>query len=73
MVAKTKTIPLPASAGKFIRKAGENGTAAGHNTVKVPVIVRVDPDLLMRIDREARRLGLSRSAFFVSAAADRLT
>jgi hypothetical protein len=44
----------------------------GHGRNKVPTMIRVDPDLLERIDRGARRLWISRSAFFVSSAAKEL-
>lgn len=36
------------------------------------VMVRCPTDLLERIDRAAKRLGLSRAAFFLSATAERL-
>ena len=36
------------------------------------VKIRIDPDLLERIDRGAKRLGISRSAFLVSSAAEKL-
>jgi len=39
---------------------------------KKPTMIRVDPELLARIDRAARRLGISRSAFIVSSAAEKL-
>jgi hypothetical protein len=39
---------------------------------KKPIMVRVDPEMLKRIDRAAKRLGISRSAFIVSSAAERL-
>ena len=39
---------------------------------KQPTMIRVDPGLLVRIDRAARRLGISRSAFIVSSAAEKL-
>jgi hypothetical protein len=35
-------------------------------------MIRIDPPLLERIDRGAKRLGLSRSAFIVSSAAEKL-
>jgi hypothetical protein len=44
----------------------------GHGRNKVPTMIRVAPDLLERIDRGARRLWISRSAFFVSSAAKEL-
>lgn len=39
---------------------------------KKPTMIRIDPDLLERIDRGAKRLGISRSAFIVSSAAEKL-
>ena len=42
------------------------------HTNKKPIMVRVDPELLERIDACAKRLGLSRSAFLVSSAAHRV-
>jgi predicted HicB family RNase H-like nuclease len=39
---------------------------------KKPIMIRVDPSMLDRIDHAARRLGISRSAFIVSSAAIRL-
>ena len=39
---------------------------------KKPVMVRIDPNMIERIDRAAKRLGISRSAFIVSSAAERL-
>ncbi len=37
-----------------------------------PTMIRIDPDLLERIDKGAKRLGISRSAFIVSSAAEKL-
>jgi hypothetical protein len=42
------------------------------NENRKPTIVRITPDLMQRIDRAAKRLGLSRSAFIASAAAEKL-
>jgi len=39
---------------------------------KKPTIIRVDPDILERVDRAAKRLGISRSAFIVLSAAEKL-
>lgn len=39
---------------------------------KKPIMIRVDPDTLRRIDRAAMRLNISRSAFIVSSAMVRL-
>jgi hypothetical protein len=36
------------------------------------ITIRVDPDLLARLDRAAKALGLSRSAYLVSSAAERM-
>jgi Ribbon-helix-helix protein, copG family len=47
-------------------------SADGADRNKKPTMIRVDPDLLARIDRAARRLGISRSAFIVSSAAEKL-
>jgi len=37
-----------------------------------PTIIRIDPDLLKRIDGGAWRLGISRDAFIASSAAEKL-
>jgi hypothetical protein len=39
---------------------------------KKPIMVRVDPEMLKRIDRAAQRLGISRSAFIMSSTAEKL-
>jgi Ribbon-helix-helix protein, copG family len=39
---------------------------------KKPTMIRVNPELLARIDKAARRLGISRSAFIVSSTAKEL-
>jgi hypothetical protein len=54
----------------FIAGAGRHGHDETPN--KQPIMIRIAPDLLERIDRAAKRLGLSRSAFLVSSAAERL-
>ena len=54
----------------FIYGAGQATEERDAN--KKPVMVRIDPDILERIDRAAKRLGISRSAFMVSSAAERL-
>ena len=40
--------------------------------IKVPIMMRISPSLLKRVDRAARRLGISRSPFMVSSAATRV-
>jgi hypothetical protein len=47
-------------------------SADGANRNKRSTMIYVDPDLLARIDRAAKRLGISRSAFIVSSAAEKL-
>ncbi len=55
----------------FISGAGQPAKA-DHDQNKKPTMIRIDPELLERIDRGAKRLGLSRSAFIVSSAAEKL-
>jgi hypothetical protein len=61
---------------EFISKAGQprdiEPEAADERENKKPIMVRIDPDMLKRIDQGARRLGISRSAFIVSSAAEKL-
>jgi predicted DNA binding CopG/RHH family protein len=56
----------------FISGVGQPPAAADLETKKKPIMVRIDPDLLERIDHAAKRRGLSRSAFIVSSAAEAL-
>jgi hypothetical protein len=37
-----------------------------------PVMLRVEPDTLERIDRAAKRVGLKRAAFILSSAVERI-
>jgi Ribbon-helix-helix protein, copG family len=68
---KSNRSTAPERAAKaFISGAGKEATERDQN--KVPTMIRIDPDLLVRIDRGAKRLGLSRSAFIVSSAAEKL-
>jgi len=58
----------------FISKAGQ-GTGPREEpdqANKKPTVIRIPPDLLTRIDRGAKRLGISRSAFIVQSAAEKL-
>ena len=55
----------------FISGAGQPAATAEREQNKKPIMIRVDPDMLDRIDRAAKRLGISRSAFIVSSAAVR--
>ena len=53
------------------QRAGD-GVAAKTTRRKIPVVIRVDRDMLKRIDHAAKRFGLSRSGFIVSGTAVRL-
>ena len=59
----------------FINQSRETAQVEDDETKKgktVPVMLRVDSEMLARIDRTAKRLGLKRAAFFVSSAAERM-
>lgn len=56
----------------FISGAGQPAGASQKDQNKKPTMIRIAPDLLERIDRAAKRLGISRSAFIVSSAAEKL-
>jgi hypothetical protein len=56
----------------FISAAGQHAAAKHRDANKKPTMIRIAPDLLERIDRGAKRLGISRSAFIVSSAAEKL-
>ncbi len=64
-------------ADAFVKAAGQP-PATDENpkettpTNKKPIMVRVDPELLKRFDQGAKRLGITRSAFLVSSAAEKL-
>jgi Ribbon-helix-helix protein, copG family len=47
-------------------------TATEESENKKPIMVRIDPNILKRIDSAAKRLGISRSAFIVSSTAEKL-
>jgi predicted HicB family RNase H-like nuclease len=57
----------------FINSAG-TGKGGGDEAVggKKPILVRIEPELLERITKAARRLGISRAAFIVSSTAREL-
>jgi len=62
-----------AKAQAFISGAGTTvETPEEEDQNKKPIMIRVDPQMLNRIDRAAKRLGISRSAFIVSSTATRL-
>lgn len=56
----------------FISGAGQAAATVEPEKNKKPIMIRVDPGMIERIDRAAKRLGISRSAFIVSSAAVRL-
>lgn len=65
------TVVKDAEAESFISGAGKPETeAAGDETKRKPVVVRIPADLLKRIDAAARKKAISRSAFIVSSLAD---
>jgi predicted HicB family RNase H-like nuclease len=53
----------------FISKAGQEPKERIH---KKPTLIRIPPELLKRIDQGAERLGISRAAFVVQSAAEKL-
>jgi hypothetical protein len=55
----------------FIAKSGQPDLEASEGNRK-PTMIRIPPDLLKRIDHGAKRLGISRSAFIVQSAAEKL-
>ena len=49
-----------------------NRAAADDDQNRKPIMIRIQPELLGRIDRAAKRRGISRTAFIVSSAAEKL-
>ena len=73
---RNQTATTDQEAEAFIAGAGQPFTAEPSTDEpkpnKKPIMVRIDPAMVQRIDRAAKRLGISRSAFIVSSAAERL-
>ncbi len=69
---RNQTIVAEEQAQAFITGAGKAATEVEPEQNKKPIMIRVDLSMLNRIDRAAKRLGISRSAFIVSSAAVRL-
>jgi hypothetical protein len=77
-IAKTPERPTGQTkeqrAEAFIKKAAlpapEEEAEANEN--KKPTMIRIPPDLIKRLDKGAARLGISRSAFIVQSAAEKL-
>jgi Ribbon-helix-helix protein, copG family len=59
-------------AAAFIAKAGKAESDATKEANRKPTMIRIPPALLARIDQGAKRLGISRSAFIVQSAAEKL-
>jgi hypothetical protein len=59
-------------AAAFISRAGQGAEEEPAQANKKPTMIRIPPDLLTRITRGAKRLGISRSAFIVQSAAEKL-
>jgi hypothetical protein len=74
-IAKNPKRNTPANADRdaaaFISGAGQQEAMDERGQNKKPIMIRIDPDILEGIDRAAKRLGISRSAFIVSSAAEK--
>ena len=66
-----RTVNADRRAEAFISGA-EQSSNDDRSQNKKPTMIRIDPELLKRIDKAAKRLGLSRSGFIVSSAAKEL-
>lgn len=75
-IAKTPERPTGATrderADAFIKKATPVVQEDEATENKKPTMIRIPPDLIKRIGRGAARLGISRSAFIVQSAAEKL-
>ena len=81
MVASGENIPEPTDLGVILRQMKKGQLTAGA-TVLVPLLldegrpvkanISLDARLLKTIDAEAKRRGLTRSAFLASAAVDKI-
>ena len=69
---RNQTQSITPEAKAFINGAGEEATGGKPRKKKVPVLLRIDSDLLQEIDQAAKELGLKRAAFIVSCAARRV-
>jgi hypothetical protein len=74
-IAKNPLRNTPAApdrqAEAFISGAGVKTKESPEQNRK-PTMIRIPPDILTRIDSGAKRLGISRSAFIVQSAAEKL-
>lgn len=62
--------PSEAQVEQFISGAGKQPAEDDQN--RRPIMIRIQPELLSRIDRAAKRRGISRTAFIVSSVAEKL-
>lgn len=65
-IARKPGAPPPAREGaaeKFIAGAGQATATVPEGSRRKPAMVRFDADLLARVDRAAKRRGISRSAW----------
>ena len=69
---RNQNAKIEQEAEAFISGAGQQPVEENPEPNKKPVMIRIDPAMIERIDRAAKRLGISRSAFIVSSAAERL-
>jgi hypothetical protein len=69
-----KRIHAPATEKKAVDFIGgaPQQPEGGADANKKPIMIRLAPEMLERFDRAAKRLGISRSAFIVSGAAEKL-
>jgi len=59
-----------AKADSFI--AGAAKPTGDQEQNRKPIMIRVQPEMLERIDRAAKRLGLTRTGFIISSTAEKL-
>jgi hypothetical protein len=75
-IAKNPLRNTPAApdrqAEAFISGAGVKPTEAMPRVNRKPTMIRIPPAILERIDTGAKRLGISRAAFIVQSAAEKL-
>lgn len=57
---------------RFISNSAEAAPVQeGEARKKIPVMLRVDPEVLERLDKAAKSIGLKRAAFILSSAVER--
>lgn len=70
-LSDTKSADHEKKAEAFIAGAGK-ATSEDGGSQKKPILVRVDPELLARLDHAAKRLGISRASFMVMSSVKEL-